>query len=69
MDDKKKKSSKKDREKDLRNDGFKKVGSVNYDAVMDRQVGDKRFERERSFKLGVQEKGVAALNEPKPAVR
>ncbi len=45
-----KKSSKKEREKELRNDGFKRVGGVNYDTIVDRQVGDKRFERERAQK-------------------
>jgi hypothetical protein len=40
--------NKKERERDLRNDGFKKEGGVNYDTLMDRQIGDKRFERERA---------------------
>lgn len=29
---------------------FPKLSSVNYDAIMDRQVGDKRFEREKAHK-------------------
>lgn len=41
---------------------------MNYEAVADRIVGDKRFERERAAKIKIQEKGVAALNEEKPQV-
>jgi hypothetical protein len=41
---------------------------VNYDTVVDRQVGDKRFERERADKIKTQEQGVSALNEKKPAM-
>ena len=41
---------------------------MNYDAIVDRQVGDKRFERERSHKLNNQEKGVAALKDAQPAM-
>ena len=53
MEDKKK--NKKDREKELRNDGLSR-STVNYNAIVDRQVGDKRFERERAYKLSIQEK-------------
>ena len=50
-------------------DGFKKKGSgVDYTAVVDRQVGDKRFERERAHKINLQQKGVATLKEATPAV-
>jgi len=34
----KKKGSKRDREKEQRQDGLKKIGGVNYEAVADRQV-------------------------------
>jgi len=42
-------------------DSIKKTSCVNYDAIVDRQVGDKRFERERRHKLSVQD------NETQPA--
>lgn len=42
------KKSKKEREKESRDDGFKKTSTVNYNAISDRQIGDKRFERERA---------------------
>lgn len=65
MDDKKAKKSRKEKDKESRE---KKVSRVNYDAVVDRQVGDKRFERERAHKIKTQEQGVAALKEPQAAV-
>lgn len=40
---------------------IKKTSCVNYDAIVDRQVGDKRFERERRHKLSVHD------NEAQPA--
>ncbi len=52
------KKSKKDRERELRNDGMKKGGVVNFSAVVDRQVGDHRFERERAMKIKTQEEGL-----------
>jgi len=52
------KKSKKEREKESRDDGFKKTSTVNYNAISDRQVGDKRFERERASA------GSAATNAP-----
>jgi len=61
------KKSKKDREKESRDDGFKKTSTVNYNAISDRQVGDKRFERERAYKLSDQEAGIAGLKNT-PAV-
>jgi len=36
-------------------DTIKKTSCVNYDAIVDRQVGDKRFERERRHKLSIQD--------------
>lgn len=42
-------------------EGVKRSGGVNYDAISDRQVGDKRFERERAHKLNDQAQGVAGL--------
>lgn len=40
---------------------IKKTSCVNYDAIVDRQVGDKRFERERRHKLSIHD------NETQPA--
>ena len=57
------KKSRKEREKDIRDDGFKKTSGVNYDAISDRQVGDKRFERERAHKINDQAKGMAGLKD------
>ena len=62
------KKSRKDREKEWKDDGLKKIGGVNFDAISDRQVGDKRHERERAQKLEIQQKGVAVLRENQPAV-
>eukprot|EP01038_Epipyxis_sp_PR26KG_P009848 gene9848-13248_t len=42
------KTNKKSKKNDWQNDGLKKSGGVNLDVVMDRQVGDRRFEREKS---------------------
>lgn len=42
-------------------EGVKRSGGVNYDAISDRQIGDKRFERERAYKLNDQEQGIAGL--------
>ena len=47
---------------------MKKVSAVNFDVVADRIVGDVRHERERAYKLDVQQKGVAALREKAPAM-
>ena len=49
MEDNKKKS-KKEREKDLRDDGFKKRSLIDYNAILDKPAEDKRFERERSIR-------------------
>lgn len=68
MDDNKKRMNKKEREKDIRNDGFKRTSGVKYDSISDRQMGDKRFERERSHKISVQEKGASALKESGPSI-
>jgi hypothetical protein len=62
------KKSRKDRDKELRDDGFKKSTGADLTAISDRIVGDKRFERERAQKLAIQQKGVAVLNEGQPAV-
>lgn len=59
--EKKQKKSRKERERELRNDGLIKGGGVNFDNISDRQIGDKRFERERALNLMVQEQGVAGL--------
>ena len=66
--DKKGKISKKDRQRDLRNDGLKKVGGVDFSAIVDRQVGDTRFERERAEKIKTQTEGVSALRATAPKV-
>lgn len=45
------KKSKKDRGSESRDDGFKKkTGGVNYDAISDKRVDDKRHEREKAYK-------------------
>jgi hypothetical protein len=62
------KKSRKERESEWRDDGSKKLGGVDFSALSDRQVGDKRYERDRAEKLAIQEKGVAVLNEARPAV-
>lgn len=62
------KKSKKERQKELRNDGFTKVGGINFDQVVDRQVGDKRFERERDYQKKIQEEGVGSLFSTQPTV-
>ena len=63
-----KKKSRKERESEWKVDGSKKVGGVDYTSVVDRQVGDIRYERDRQQKLDTQEKGVSALKESQPAV-
>lgn len=63
-----KKKSRKERESEWKVDGSKKVGGVDYSSVVDRQVGDIRYERDRQQKLDTQEKGVSALKESQPAV-
>ena len=45
-----KKSSKKERDRELRDDGFKKRSLIDYSVVMDRPAEDKRFERERTMR-------------------
>lgn len=45
----KKKKSRKHRERDLRDDGLKRGGLVDYTAISDHQIIDKRFEREKSL--------------------
>jgi hypothetical protein len=45
-----------------------RLGGVDFTAISDRQIGDKRFERERAAKIAIQEKGVAVLKESKPAM-
>ena len=62
----KKKSNKKSREE--RDDGFKKGGLVNYAAISDKRMDDKRHEREKAYKLMLQEKGVGALKEKEVVV-
>jgi hypothetical protein len=62
------KKSRKERESEWRDDGSKKLGGVDFSALSDRQVGDKRYERDRAQKLDTQERGVAVLNEAQPAV-
>lgn len=66
----KKKKSKKERDRELRNDGLKKISTVNLDFVADRQMGDSRFETERAMREKDKEKGMAvALAEAQgPAV-
>ena len=69
MDKSGKKKSRKEREKEWKIDGSKKIGGVDFtSALVDRQVGDVRYERDRAQKLETQEKGVAALKESRPAV-
>ena len=64
-----KKKSRKERENEWKIDGSKKIGGVDFtSALVDRQVGDVRYERDRAQKLETQEKGVAALKESRPAV-
>jgi hypothetical protein len=47
----KEKKSKKERALELRNDGFKKKsGGVNYEAISDKRIDDKRHEREKAYK-------------------
>lgn len=66
----KQKKSRKERESEWRTDGGKKVGGVDFtSALVDRQVGDKRHERDVAQKLDSQERGVAILKETRPAVR
>jgi hypothetical protein len=62
------KKSKKDRANDLRDVGLKTGGGVDYSALNDRQVGSVRHERERTYKLSLQEQGVSALKKPQAAV-
>lgn len=50
MDQKERKKSRKERDRELRDDGLKKGGGVNFNLIVDRQVGDRRHERERDFK-------------------
>jgi hypothetical protein len=50
-----KKSKKREREPEV---GFKKLGGVNFDTVVDRQVGDRRHERERMAREATQSEGV-----------
>lgn len=64
----KSKKTKRERESEWRDDGSKKLGGVDFSALSDRQVGDKRYERDRAQKLDSQERGVAVLNEVQPAV-
>jgi len=45
----KKPSKKKQRELELREDGLKKSGGVDLSKVADRQMGDRRFEREKAY--------------------
>jgi hypothetical protein len=61
------KKTKKERESEWRDDGSKRLGGVDFSALSDRQVGDKRYERDRAQKLETQERGVACLNEAPPA--
>jgi len=65
----KKKSSVKELRKELRelDSGLRKGSGVNYAAVSDRRVDDKRHEREKAQKLLLQEKGVSALKEKEQA--
>ena len=64
-----KRKSRKERENEWKVDGSKKIGGVDFtSALVDRQVGDVRYERDRAQKLETQEKGVAALKESRPAV-
>jgi hypothetical protein len=53
------KKSRKERDKELRDDGFVKIGGVDFSNISDRQVGDPRFERERAYRLKAQEEGVS----------
>ena len=63
------KKTRKERESEWKVDGSKKIGGVDFtSALVDRQVGDKRYERDRAQKIETQEKGVAALKESQPAV-
>ena len=48
-------SKKSSRDRDGSNEPKRSL--VNYSAISDRQVGDKRFERERAYKISDQEKG------------
>ena len=70
MDNKKTSNKKKkDRDRIDYEEPLKKTSCVNYDTIVDRQMGDKRFERERSHKLTIQEKGIAnVLKEPQQAM-
>ena len=62
------KKTKKERESEWRDDGSKRLGGVDFTALSDRQVGDKRYERDRAQKLDTQERGIAGLNEAQPAM-
>ena len=62
------KKTKKERESEWRDDGSKRMGGVDFTALSDRQVGDKRYERDRAQKLDTMERGVAVLNEAQPAI-
>lgn len=62
MEDNKRKS-KKEREKDLRDDGFKKRSLIDYNAILDKPAEDKRFERERS----VREQELSSSSSSKPS--
>lgn len=62
------KKTKRERESEWRDDGSKRLGGVDFTTLSDRQVGDKRYERDRAQKLDTQERGVAGLNEAQPAM-
>mmetsp|Transcript_34943 Transcript_34943/g.54974 ORF Transcript_34943/g.54974 Transcript_34943/m.54974 type:complete len:172 (+) Transcript_34943:91-606(+) len=51
----KKKKTRKERLRELRDDGFAKGGTVNYSVIHDRHKDDVRFERELEFKQKLQE--------------
>lgn len=64
---KSKKSKKDSRRDEIRDDGLKK-SVVNYSALSDKRIDDKRHEREKEYKAMLQEKGMSALKEKQPAV-
>jgi hypothetical protein len=42
-------------------DGFVKGGGVNYEAVLDHRIDDKRHERQKAYKAKSMEEGKASL--------
>jgi hypothetical protein len=56
-------SKRRAKEAAARADGFVKGGGVNYEAVLDHRIDDKRHEREKAYKAKSMEEGTVFLSQ------